>query len=431
MNFFEFLRFYLLISTLILIVGCKSGPTRVSEPKLINGYTAEDSQFPSSVRIDAGRPCTATKVGPHLFLTAAHCLRIEDGNYYLTYGIKLWLARGQKPVVSTINHFFIHPSHEIMPWMPTKSDEVKKVSDVALFRVNVDSPDIPLATIGLTLEPNRQIKPVGFGCTEREGEPSDILRYTDGIVGEISDHVFNIDPQIITPGMAKLCEGDSGGGVFYTDSNTVIGVNVLSSSTTIGVATRIDADSKNQVYNWIQAIVDGDKQDSYDAASLCRIYLDFLNYADPSSQGHQCCQYANTADQFYTLRQLMKGKRNTCPALIEDAKTRTSLILNGTQLRDIRPVRVFSNLETLDVSYNKHIQDYNVIHDLPNLSKILIGIRYEGLIERMTDKSINLKFSTNELSCQDLQALCRTGGLNLIIWQSGAHDCRHGEPSCQ
>src|SRR5690606_7653307 len=157
---------------------------------------------------------------------------------------------------------------------------------------------------------------------------------------------------------------------------------------------------------------------------LCNIYLGFLNYADPSSQGQTCCQYASTADQFYTLRQLMKGKRNTCPALLEDAKTRTSIVLNGNQLRDIKPVGVFSNLELLDVSYNEHIQDFNVIHDLPKLSKIRVGIKYEGLIERMDEKSFNLKFSSNEMGCQLLQALCRTEGLNLISWQSGSHDCR-------
>jgi hypothetical protein len=238
------------------------------EQALIGGLPAAADHFRSTVGI--GDVCTAAKVAPRLFLTAAHCVAVprpgrfepvpEDfppndgiGEKYLPGQPLLihWGLDADDPEqgVLTIVGTSIHPSWWECPLcqQPTRQGS----ADIAVIEIAEDTPDIPEARIELNrVEPGAQVVKVGWGCEETTNvDPTtlELGRYkTDDAAviatSEIQHHNSPIsDDQVavidgsyvVTAGHdqdednASLCLGDSGGPLYLPNDGDprIVGVN--------------------------------------------------------------------------------------------------------------------------------------------------------------------------------------------------------------
>ncbi len=186
--------------------------------------------------------CTASKIGPESFLTAAHCF-----DNHKIYSVMLSAASKNpdfefEPIfISKVN---IHPSY--------KSDEETNFaqSDIAIVTVKPSTDFSKLNSLKLSFKDvasNTSVQIWGFGCQESLNkldsyypikksfettvEEKSSLMSVGGYLGEtiakMVDDIFNSN--FSTPGRAKsdkeasFCFGDSGGPVLQ--NGKIIGVN--------------------------------------------------------------------------------------------------------------------------------------------------------------------------------------------------------------
>lgn len=236
---------------------------------LIGGRLASAAEFRSTVGL--GGICTAAKVAPRLFLTAAHCLdvarpgRLEpvpdpfppnDGvaDEYLP-GEPLLIQWGlsvndAEEAVLTIARTTIHPSWWECPLCaePTRN----AAADIAVVEVVEETPDIPEALVDLgRIGVGEAVVKVGWGCevttnlppgTQAKLDRFKLDETTTIVATEIQRHEGRISDElreridasyVITAGRdqnpsdASLCLGDSGGPLYLVGDGTprVVGVN--------------------------------------------------------------------------------------------------------------------------------------------------------------------------------------------------------------
>ncbi|HTV25045.1 MAG TPA: trypsin-like serine protease [Polyangiaceae bacterium] len=239
------------------------------EAALIGGRPAASDQFRSSVGF--GGVCTAAKVGPRLFLTAAHCVAVprpgrfdpvpdpfppNDGvaDRYLA-GSRLLIQWGldvddPEQAEFTITRTSIHPSWWECPLCQEPSRNA--AADIAVVEIAEDTPDIPEARVELDSIPvGTPVVEVGWGCELTTNPPPgtsvelDRFKLDDAVTivaTEIQRHEPRIGDEqrdridasyLITAGHdqspddASLCLGDSGGPLYLADSSDprVVGVN--------------------------------------------------------------------------------------------------------------------------------------------------------------------------------------------------------------
>jgi secreted trypsin-like serine protease len=186
--------------------------------------------------------CTASKVGPRSFLTAAHCF---DG--HKTYSLLL-STESKNPdfdfEIVEIEKLNIHPSYK------SEDDSNFAQSDVAIVTISSSVIFSELETLDVSFEEvssNSKVQIWGFGCqeslhkletyypvkkfSETIVEDKSSLIKIDGLIGEtireMADDIYAFN--FSTPGKTKskmessLCFGDSGGPVLL--NNKIIGVN--------------------------------------------------------------------------------------------------------------------------------------------------------------------------------------------------------------
>jgi len=159
-------------TTLWFLLACSSGFA------LVGGKPATPGQFPSLVLIE---DCTATKIGEHHFLLAAHCVveaSGEDENYTnqikstFSEGVTLSLDRALNHVKDkwshsvTVARVFVHPAYRYssvtQPWLKPQA-----ISDVAVVVVAEKTPDIPILPVSdEPLIAGATVTKVGYGCPE-------------------------------------------------------------------------------------------------------------------------------------------------------------------------------------------------------------------------------------------------------------------------
>jgi hypothetical protein len=236
---------------------------------LIGGSPASADQFRSTVGF--GNVCTAAKVGPRQFLTAAHCVAVPRpgrnepvpdpfppndgiGEKYLP-GSSLHIHWGlnvtdPEQADFTITRTAIHPSWWECPLCQQPSRNA--AADIAVVEIAEDTPEIPEARVGLDrIGVGAPVVKVGWGCEVTtnlpEGTVVKLDRYkADDTVTIVPSEAQRHEPLIsdeqlaridasylITAGRdqnpndASLCHGDSGGPLYLADAADprVVGVN--------------------------------------------------------------------------------------------------------------------------------------------------------------------------------------------------------------
>ena len=165
-----------------------------SDPELIGGEVAEPGAFPSTLQIVGN--CTVTKVGENVILTAAHCVRNQDGSLRNDFlegrtmqirhrgaanaaaaeagedaGVEAGPAGNGEEISATltIKRTVIHP--RIAHYCKTKScggrasDERRDAPDIAIIEVAGGLEGIPTAAVDLTpAKPGDEVTILGYGC---------------------------------------------------------------------------------------------------------------------------------------------------------------------------------------------------------------------------------------------------------------------------
>lgn len=260
-----------------LLAACAGGGSDSSaedllasrEQALIGGAPATADQFRSTVGF--GGVCTAAKVGPRHFLTAAHCVAVprpgqlgpvpdpfppNDGvGEKYSPGSPLLIHWGlnvddPEQAELTITSTSIHPSWWDCPLCqdPTRT----AAADIAVVEIAEDTPQIPQARVELDrIGVGAPVVEVGWGCEVTTQLPPgtrvELDRYKlDDAATIVASEVQRHEPRIsdeqlaridssylITAGRdqdpddASLCMGDSGGPLYLADEADprVIGVN--------------------------------------------------------------------------------------------------------------------------------------------------------------------------------------------------------------
>lgn len=273
------LPYRLFAGMLLACAACSCTPRQFNAPglrpgssvQLFGGAPAEKGQFPWLVSLQfAGGMCTAAKIGPRAFLTAAHCLADADtGDIRLGFfdgafpKMRLGIdAHVDVPAFDASTPFtpvavHLHPSYGagIVQFLRKDPDSFFRgqgASDVAVVIVKEDSPKIPIARIADTVPlAGSKVIVAGFGCESgladfvkadaEKKAPSGRLKFQKTELLPATDAVHEGSPVVdaasfasrtlltaggaMNPTEASLCPGDSGGPVFLAETGTIVGVN--------------------------------------------------------------------------------------------------------------------------------------------------------------------------------------------------------------
>lgn len=211
-----------------LLTACSSSPTPTSSPKLIGGQVATEGQFPSVVKFSA---CTAVKVGPKSFLTAAHCVgsRGEPGqprileagtDIEIEYGLDSahFATHSLRVAKVALHPDYLHfISSGPVPVPPPASSQPP---DVALVSVEAETPSIGISAIDTTaLGAGDKMILTGYGCeAAAANDPLNALaprlKFHRTEVQTILNNYLIIRPTNADGVEGRGCFGDSGGPMF-------------------------------------------------------------------------------------------------------------------------------------------------------------------------------------------------------------------------
>ncbi|WP_437805855.1 trypsin-like serine protease [Sorangium sp. So ce1078] len=236
-----------------------------SEDQLVNGHVATEAEYPSAVYLGG---CTGVKVGERHFLSAAHCFSNPGSVTQLNVTADNNTLNQVTLTVVSVNN---HPEYQNCTSCAgdnSMSDFGLK-PDVSLIIVNELTPQIPIAEIDPTpVQVGDPVTLTGFGCERIQPPPPPRFKVGDSVT--VSPLTF--DPAatipggynttagpVLVPGAPALCPGDSGGPLFRTGTNQVVGINALVSGNDDGEIgnwfTRLDLQSRYDVYSWIEGLM--------------------------------------------------------------------------------------------------------------------------------------------------------------------------------
>lgn len=239
--------------------------TAASEAELINGRVATEAEYPSTVYLNG---CTGVKVGPRHFLSAAHCFPNPGGVTELKVTPD---NNGQNLTTLTVQSVNNHPEWENCTSCVGDGEmgDFGLRPDVTLIIVSELTPQIPAGVIDPTpVAVGTDVTLTGYGCERIQPPPPTRFKVGDAqTVSPLDVHPAETIPatynttwgSLMVPGAPGLCPGDSGGPLFRTGTNRVIGINALVSANDDGVwgnwFTRLDNQSRYNVYGWLTALI--------------------------------------------------------------------------------------------------------------------------------------------------------------------------------
>ncbi|KAI1911763.1 hypothetical protein LOZ39_000979 [Ophidiomyces ophidiicola] len=199
------------------------------DSRIVGGVEAGDGDFPSLVHftVSGTKQCGGALINAKTVLTAAHCIHAYDTDVIVRAGSNLWNSGGIQVGVEKI---ILHPEYAPQP---------RHDNDFAILHLNASiraSSKIGYAKIeqkGSDVTAGTNVTVAGWGQLKHKGEHVDKLRKT--MVKVVSRQeckaLYAKTSHTITENMicAKdegkdACGGDSGGPLFITGTNTVVGV---------------------------------------------------------------------------------------------------------------------------------------------------------------------------------------------------------------
>ena len=262
----EFMRFYLLVTTLVCVLGCGGGGAGALETGLssrsaiVGGNEAEAGAWPfmAGLRDESGVFCGGALVGSHWVLTAAHCLsRLDPGEVSVLMGAHRLddLSNGGYPELSPVEElaaaeFITHPRYN------RRAD----LHDLALIRLREPSVYAPIEVWALE-EPAQEgsrVIALGWGALSADYDAlyADVLQ--EAALPLWSDAACEASDEEIYPewmlcagypeGGIDSCVGDSGGPLIGRRGEkaglvgiTSFGTGECAEAGRVGVYTRVSA----------------------------------------------------------------------------------------------------------------------------------------------------------------------------------------------
>ncbi len=214
-------------------------PVRASRP-VVNGKTYGGHPSVGRLMIKSGKgmsSCTATLVGKHTVLTAAHCVHPGYTHYFQLAG---------KTYSST--KVVRHPQYSL-------SQQQGAVNDIALIKLNSDPPVTPTQVSKKAPFKGQKITIIGYGVTSTYKKDSGIKRIAKNTVANVYSTRFTFNGSGGDTG--NTCSGDSGGPALATVDGIELHLGVHSMASkpcgNRGINTRTDA-----YYSWLMTQSGGD-----------------------------------------------------------------------------------------------------------------------------------------------------------------------------
>jgi hypothetical protein len=265
---------------------------------LVDARLAALGELAAVVRIDSD--CTASKIGPRLLLTAAHCIRDAKGDVKLSYvagreiPVLVRMPDGKtNEVRAAIEFAKVHPRVKelcsVADCNGSAANAKRDAPDVAVIKTTKELVGVALMPIdGRPTAPGETVIETGFGCTDgafsRKGDDDQLRTGPTTVVdanatvhegspvnaAEAADlanvYVYTAGPAMKQNTGAGLCPGDSGGPLVRLGDRgrlSVIGVNASYTfrylkDDPVGRAVtnwhaRVDRSARYDVLAWLKA----------------------------------------------------------------------------------------------------------------------------------------------------------------------------------
>lgn len=280
-----------LVAAIITTIGIASAAGAIT-----GGTSAAAGQFPSTVFFGSPVNCTATKIAPRMFITAAHCL----SGTYLAGEAQLKMTTRDLSTVQerfrgvsikipaailkgTVAKVHMHPSwiriiHQNEEFESQMGNEA--LSDVGIIELKTDTVEIPTARVSFdSLAEGQNVLIAGYGQkidTQYDSTPlTTSTTYGSALTFGSLYKMMEFGQFFVLPSKLEAKEkavyalpGDSGGPAFIKTKDGALALagiiswgkpvdlGISKSPTEVGLMTRLDSQAgKPKVKTWLCSVV--------------------------------------------------------------------------------------------------------------------------------------------------------------------------------